>query len=186
MKLIAGLGNPGLQYRHTRHNLGFVTADLLAEALHVAFTRTMDNADVARAHCAGDSVMLVKPKAYMNNSGRAVASLAGRYGCAPEDMLVLLDDAQLPLGSIRLRPGGSAGGHNGLKSIIAWLGSQQFHRLRMGIRPEHMTHRTLSDFVLGRFAPEEQEQVAQMTARARDAALCWLEHGIEIAMSRYN
>lgn len=186
MKLVVGLGNPGDRYRYTRHNIGFMALDRVAESLSAAFTRTLDHAAVARAFYAGASVLLVKPQQYMNNSGRAVADIARRQGCAPEDMLVLVDDVQLPLGAIRLRAEGSAGGHNGLKSVIACLGTQAFHRLRMGIRPEHPVPHELSAFVLGKFAPEEMDQAAEMTARARDAALCWLEHGIETAMRRFN
>ncbi len=186
MKLIAGLGNPGEQYRRTRHNLGFMVADLLADTLSAPFARTMDNAIIARARLAGVPLMVIKPQTFMNNSGRAVASIARRNGCAPEDILVLVDDVHLPLNRIRLRSEGSAGGHNGLKSIIACLGSQQFCRLRMGIAPEVMRHSERRDFVLGRFAADEMAAINEMTAYARDAALCWIEYGIETAMNRYN
>ncbi len=186
MKLIAGLGNPGDQYRLTRHNLGFMVADLLADALDTPFSRAMDNAIFARARVAGATVLLIKPQTFMNNSGRAVASIARRNGCAPEDILVLVDDVYLPLNRIRLRSEGTAGGHNGLKSIIACLGSQQFSRLRMGVAPTVMRHGDRRDFVLGRFAADEMAAVTEMTARARDAALCWIEYGIETAMNRYN
>ncbi len=187
MKLIAGLGNPGARYVRTRHNLGFMVADMLAQTLHVSFTRMQDNAITARAHHAGETVLLAKPQTFMNHSGRAVAALARRNGCAPEDILVLVDETQLPVGKVRIRPGGSAGGHNGLKSIAAHLGSEDFARLRMGVGSELMTRMDdLSTFVLSRFQSNEMPLVAEMTETAAQAALCWLENGVETAMNRFN
>ena len=187
MKLIAGLGNPGARYVRTRHNLGFVVADLLASELGVAFTRMQDEAQVVRARYAGDTVLLVKPQTYMNNSGRAVAAIARRNGCDIEDILVLVDDKDLPFGKVRLRAGGSAGGHNGLKSITACLGSDAYSRLRMGIATEFMDQMDeLSGFVLSRFQSEEMKQVAELTEQAAQAALCWIENGIEATMNRFN
>lgn len=187
MKLIAGLGNPGAQYARTRHNLGFVVADLLASALGVSFTRMQDEALLLRVRCGGVTVLLIKPQTYMNNSGRAVAAVARRNGCAPEDILVLVDDVHLPLGKIRLRAGGSAGGHNGLKSIAACLGNEEFCRLRMGVGSEALEQmNTLSGYVLSRFRAEENAVVSQMAERAAQAALCWIEEGMEQAMNRFN
>ncbi len=187
MKLIAGLGNPGARYARTRHNLGFMAADRLASELTTSFTRIQDNGAIARAHYVGETVLLVKPQTFMNLSGRAVAAIARRAGCEPEDILVLVDDTQLPLGKIRLRPGGSAGGHNGLKSIIAHLGSDNFARLRMGVGTEIMTRiDDLSAYVLSRFRPEEAPLVAEMVDNAAQAALCWLEAGVERTMNRFN
>lgn len=186
MKLVIGLGNPGQQYERTRHNAGFAVADRMAEKLGVLFSRSMNEALVARAYHAGLSVLLVKPQTFMNLSGRAVAPIARRYGCAPEDILVFADDRHLPLGMVRLRPGGGAGGHKGLLSIAAEMGSADFHRARLGIGSDTMPKGNLTAFVLGRFAEEESEAVAAMTERAVAAGLCWLEQGIEQAMSQFN
>lgn len=187
VKLIAGLGNPGTQYARTRHNLGFITLDVLAAELGVSFTRVQDEAQVVRAHYAGSTVMLVKPQTYMNNSGRAVATIARRNGCEADDILVIVDDKDLPLGKIRLRNGGSAGGHNGLKSITECLGTDAYPRLRMGIATEFMSRMDeLSDYVLSRFQPEEMKSVTEMTQQAMSAAVCWIENGIESAMNRFN
>ena len=186
MKLVIGLGNPGAQYIGTRHNAGFVAADKIAQRLGVDFTRTLEEARVARAHHAGTSVMLVKPQTFMNLSGRSAAAIARRYGCSPEDMLVLVDDRHLPLGNLRFRSGGGAGGHKGLLSITAEFGTTEFHRLRLGIGSEAVPRGNMSAFVLGKFLPEEQPVVNLMTDRAAEASLCWLEQGIGQAMNRFN
>ena len=186
MKLIVGLGNPGSQYEHTRHNAGFAAVDAISEKLGVTFSRSMHRAQVARAHHAGNSLLLVKPQTFMNLSGRAVAPIAHQYGCAPEDLLVIADDRHLPLGTVRLRPGGGAGGHKGLLSITADLGTGDFHRMRLGIGIDQVPGGDLSAFVLGRFTPEEQAAVATMTEQAVSAGFCWLEHGVEQAMQRFN
>jgi len=152
-----------------------------------SFTRVQDEAQIARIHYGGSTVILVKPQTFMNNSGRAVSAIARRNGCALEDILVLVDDKHLPLGKIRLRPDGSAGGHNGLKSISACLGSDCYSRLRMGIGSELMAQTSeLSAYVLSRFRPEEMKEVAEMTELAAQAALCWIKYGMEQAMNRYN
>ena len=187
MKLITGLGNPGAQYARTRHNLGFMTVDLLASEMGVSFSRVQNEAQIARARHADSTVLLVKPQTYMNNSGRSVAAIARRHGCEMEDILAIVDDKDLPFGKIRVRSGGSAGGHNGLKSINACLGSDAYPRLRLGIATEFMTRfDALSTFVLSRFQPDEMEQVLEMTKQASQAALCWIENGIEVAMNRFN
>jgi PTH1 family peptidyl-tRNA hydrolase len=186
MKIIAGLGNPGARYQGTRHNLGFAAVDLLADALQTTFSRTQDEALTARAYYAGLVVLLAKPQTFMNLSGRSVSALVRRNGCPLENILVFVDDRHLPLGRVRLRGEGSAGGHNGLKSIIQHLGAASFARLRMGIGSEMPGEGDLTGFVLGHFRPEETDAVREMTQRAREAALCWIELGIEQTMSRYN
>lgn len=186
MKLLIGLGNPGAQYQNTRHNAGFAVMDELAQTMGTGFTRSMGKALVARTHHAGNSILLVKPQTFMNLSGRAIAPLMHQYGCSPDELLVAVDDRHLPLGMVRLRPGGGAGGHKGLLSITAETGTSDFHRLRLGIGIESMPGDNLTGFVLGRFSPDEQEKVAAMTERAVQAALCWLESGIEQAMQRFN
>ncbi len=187
MKLIAGLGNPGARYVHTRHNLGFMAADAVAALLGTSFSRKQDNATLARTHHAGETVLLIKPQTFMNNSGQAVAAISRRNGCRPEDILVLADEVQLPVGKIRLRSSGSDGGHKGLKSIIACIGSEAFARLRMGVGSELMDRMDdLSAFVLSRFGSDEMPLVAEMTERAAQAVLCWIEHGAEQTMQRFN
>lgn len=186
MKLVIGLGNPGPQYRHTRHNAGFIAADRLAEKLGTEFSRSMSHALVARAYHAGVSVLLVKPQTFMNLSGRAVAPLARQYGCEPGDILAMVDDLYLPVGSMRLRPGGGAGGHKGLLSLAAELGTDDFHRLRMGIGVAEVPGNDRTAFVLGRFTDEEFVLVESMAERAALACLCWLEQGITPAMNAFN
>lgn len=187
VKLIAGLGNPGARYVRTRHNLGFMTIDRLASVMGVSFSRVQDEAQFVRTRYADTTVLLVKPQTYMNNSGRSIAALARRNGCNAEDILVIVDDKELPLGKIRLRAAGSAGGHNGLKSINACLGSDAYPRLRLGMATASMAQfDVLSAFVLSRFDPDEMDQVREMTAQAAQAALCWVENGVEVAMNRFN
>lgn len=185
MKLIAGLGNPGDAYRNTRHNLGFVVVDHLANLFNQTLS-TRGEAQLVRFHHRGEAAMLVKPLSFMNLSGRVVAPLARRAGCKAEDILIISDDRHLPLGSLRMRAGGGAGGHNGLKSLIADLGSESFHRLRLGIGSEALPAGALSSYVLGKFAPWEIDAVEKMVTQAAEAARCWLEDGLETAMNRYN
>lgn len=186
MKLIVGLGNPGEQYRNTRHNLGFDVIDSLAELLHQKLPPPRDKVQALRFHYQGAPVMLVKPQTFMNLSGQAVAPLARRAGCEPEDILIISDDRHLPLGAVRLRAGGGAGGHNGLKSLVIHLGTQDFHRLRLGIGGDSVSPDRLSSYVLGKFMPSEVPEVRTLVREAAEAARCWLEEDIETAMSRYN
>lgn len=185
MKLIAGLGNPGPQYRLTRHNLGFRVLDRLAEMLGRTFDKEKHQGLLAEAAYGGEKLLLVKPMTYMNRSGDCVAAVARNRIFAPEQLLVVVDDVNLPLGKLRLRAGGSAGGHNGLKSVIERLGSQDFHRLRMGVG-DARTGRDLADHVLAKFLPEERPEVEAMVERAAEAALHWATHTIQETMDRYN
>jgi len=197
MKLIVGLGNPGPEYRDTRHNVGFLVADELArrwrvpdawrekfEALHI---RTVaGGAQTANLVAGGEQqVVIVKPLTFMNLSGRAVAGLAGFYKIDPADLLVVTDDVALPLGRLRARPEGSAGGHNGLKSIIQHLGTQAFPRLRIGVGRGD-DRRDLVDHVLGRFEAGERDTVSAAVLRAADASERFLTDGIERVMSAFN
>jgi PTH1 family peptidyl-tRNA hydrolase len=184
-KLIAGLGNPGAAYRNTRHNLGFDVLDAVAARLHCAFDRQKQDGLIAEAVHAGQKLLLVKPQTYMNRSGDCVAALARHKAPDPADVLVVVDDVALPLGRIRLRAGGSAGGHNGLKSVIERMGTDAFPRLRMGVGDDRQG-RDLADHVLSRFRPEEYQPLEAMIARGVDAVLCWATAGIERAMSEYN
>ena len=185
MKLIAGLGNPGYEYHLTPHNLGFMAVDLLAERSGVEISRPEAQALTALTRLAEVEVVLAKPQTYMNLSGMAVARLLGKYELPVEDLIVLVDEADLPLGSLRIRGWGSAGGHNGLKSIIGALESDQFARVRMGIGPDHPVADRAA-YVLGRFHKGDLETVAGMLERAADAATMIVGEGVEKAMNRYN
>jgi len=184
-KVIVGLGNPGPQYRGTRHNLGFDVLERLADTLGTTFDREKHQGLLAEAVTRGQRLLLVKPLTFMNRSGDCVA-VAARNKCdGPEDILVVTDDINLPVGKLRIRAGGSAGGHNGLKSLIERLGSSSFHRLRLGVG-DNRQGPDLADHVLSRFRPDEKDAVAALVDRAVEAALCWAEHGVERAMNEFN
>jgi PTH1 family peptidyl-tRNA hydrolase len=185
MKLIAGLGNPGPKYRHTRHNLGFLVLERLAEALHTDFDKEKHQGLLAETSFQGEKLLLVKPMTFMNRSGDCVAAVARNRIFSPADVLIVVDDVNLPLSKMRLRSGGSAGGHNGLKSLIERLGTQDFHRLRMGVGDDR-AGRDLADHVLAKFRPEEWPEVEAMVARAAEAALHWVAHPVQETMDRYN
>jgi PTH1 family peptidyl-tRNA hydrolase len=185
--LIVGLGNPGEQYRLTRHNLGFMLIDKLADEAQVAVNRRECNAFVGAGKLEGTRVKLVKPQTFMNLSGEAVSCFLRRGDIehSARQLLVISDDLALPLGKIRLRERGSAGGHNGLKSVIAALGTNEFIRLRMGIQPLH----PISDarrFVLDSFARSERVLVEESLELAAKAVKCVLKDGVLVAMSRFN
>jgi PTH1 family peptidyl-tRNA hydrolase len=185
--LIVGLGNPGERYEWTRHNLGFMLVDLLARQSNAVVKRAECRALVGRAEVEGRAVELVKPQTYMNLSGESVACLAKkREGFKPAaDLLVVSDDIALPFGSIRLRPRGSSGGQKGLKNIISVLGTDEFLRLRVGIRPEHPVGDTAT-YVLERFPRAQHAEVGQILERCADALRAVIRDGIEKAMSLYN
>lgn len=184
-KLIAGLGNPGYEYYLTPHNLGFMAADRIAEECGVGISRPEAQALIAHARIGDWEVILAKPQTYMNLSGLAIVKLLDRYEVPIEDLIVLVDEAALPLGALRIRPSGSAGGHNGLKSIIGAADSDQFGRIRMGVKPDHPVH-DLSAYVLGRFRKADLETVAGMIDLTAEAASCMVREGTETAMNRYN
>ena len=189
-KMIVGLGNPGPDYTRTRHNVGFQTVDLLAERHGLSFDRFQRRArlgigaldlrdDVAKR------VVLAKPMTYMNASGESVGALATFYKIAPKDVLVVYDDLDLPVGKVRLRPGGGSGGQKGLASIIKAIGTEEFPRLRVGIgRPPGQMDPT--DYVLKKFSAEQEKEMVLTRARAVDAIETWLAQGIEAAMNQYN
>ena len=184
MKLIAGLGNPGTEYGGTRHNVGFMVLDALAEMLGVKVKRQKFNALAAEVLNGDEKLLLLKPQQYMNRSGHSIATAAGFYKLGPADVLVVTDDMALETGQLRLRPKGSSGGHNGLKDIIAALGTDEFSRLRVGIGPSGRCD--AADYVLSRFDAREKEMVDLAVAMATKAVLCWVADGIEAAMTRYN
>ena len=185
MKLIVGLGNPGRSYHGTRHNVGFAVADELARRREVAFEHGRANALTARVGRGAATLLFVKPLTMMNLSGEAVGGLAHFYKIDPSDIIAVADDVNLPLGRLRLRGSGSAGGHNGFRSIIACLGSDMFPRLRVGVGRGD-PRRDLADHVLARFDPDEAEEVERAIARAADAVETFLAEGIEAAMNRFN
>jgi PTH1 family peptidyl-tRNA hydrolase len=183
VKLIVGLGNPGGKYRGTRHNIGFAVVDELARRADVAFDLAPVDALIAKVRTP-EPVLLGKPVTFMNASGEAVGGLIRYFRIEPADFLVVVDEVQLPLGRLRARARGSAGGHNGLKSVIAQLGDQ-FARLRIGVGRGDQ-RRDLADHVLARFDADEAAEVERMTARAADAAQMFITSGIEAVMNAYN
>ena len=185
MKLIVGLGNPGYEYHLTPHNLGFMAIDRLADACGKELSRREAQALTASTELAGERVVLAKPQTYMNLSGLAVARLLQNYELAPRDLLVLVDEIELPLGMLRIRPRGSAGGHNGLKSIIGALEADDFIRLRMGVRPDRQVEDYVS-YLLRPFRPAETELVAEMLDLASEAVRVILSEGVQKAMNRFN
>ena len=183
MKLVVGLGNPGPQYRDTRHNVGFWVVDALAARWHLEHAwRERDEALFVKR--AGGSV-LVKPLTFMNLSGFAVARLRQFFQVEPDDILAIVDEAALPLGRLRARARGSAGGHNGLKSLIEQLGTNEFPRLRIGVGRGD-PRRELSNHVLSKFDPDERETIQAATLRAADAAEMFISDGIERVMNTFN
>lgn len=183
--LIVGLGNPGREYADNRHNVGFQTVEHLAERHSLSFSRMQEGALVASGRAAGEPVIIAKPQKYMNRSGGPVGSLVRFYKIPLEQILVVYDDLDLPVGTIRLRPSGGAGGQKGMKSIIERLGSQDFARLRIGIgRPPGRMDPAA--YVLQDFGEEQLTVIRETYDRAADAIEVWLREGIEQAMSRYN
>ena len=184
MKLIVGLGNPGREYEHTRHNLGFQVAEELARRYHVTLkSRGSWKARVAKIAEIDEGVLLAEPTTFMNLSGWAVREIAAFHKLSPSDVLIVVDDADLPLGRLRLRTSGSAGGHNGLKSIIQELGTVEFPRLRVGVGRQAGE---LKNHVLGRFSVDEKAQIDAAVKRAADAAELFAKEDILAAMNKFN
>ncbi len=185
MRAIIGLGNPGEAYAGTRHNVGFWVVSLLAQRHAIPLNHHRYNARYGHGEIAGVPVLLVQPMTFMNRSGEAVRPLLKAHQLTPQQMLVVYDDVALPLGTLRLRPRGSAGGHNGMRSIIAVLGTEEFPRLRIGIGapPEGMD---TADYVLSPFDEHEKPLMRQMLEHAADACEAWLTEPIEQVMSRFN
>ncbi len=186
IRAVVGLGNPGRKYAGTRHNVGFEVLDLLAKRHGVSFKRSWRlGSFLCTMPICDQELLLVKPQGYMNRSGDAAAGLKRRRGVAPEEMLIVVDDVDLPLGRIRLRPRGGAGGHNGLRSIFAGLGSEEFSRLRIGVGGRSRED-GLVGHVLGRFDPAEQDIMREVIPRAADAVLLAVEEGVAAAMNQVN
>ncbi|MDO8837114.1 MAG: aminoacyl-tRNA hydrolase [Vicinamibacterales bacterium] len=185
MTLVVGLGNPGRRYHETRHNIGFTVADELARRSGAVYEHSRANALAARVGVGPSAVLIVKPLTMMNLSGEAVAGLAHFFKVDTTAILVVADDVNLPLGRLRLRARGSAGGHNGFRSIIGLLGTEEFPRLRVGVGRGD-PRRELADHVLARFDADEADAVVESVARAADAVECFIAEGIEAAMNRFN
>src|SRR5580658_263588 len=185
MRLIVGLGNPGPEYEFTPHNLGFLAVDALAGRAGIRVTRPEAKSYVGLGKLAGNEVVLAKPQTMMNLSGAAVRTLLERYECKPAEMVVLSDEAALPWGMLRIRERGSAGGHNGLKSIIASIGTNEFIRVRLGVKPEYPLE-DMADYVLGNMRKPEREIAAQMVSDASEAVELILAEGAGKAMAKFN
>ena len=184
--LIVGLGNPGAEYAFTRHNAGFMLVEKLADRWQAKWANERKfDARIAKCVRLGQRVWLCEPLTFMNLSGRAVGALKNFHQLPLKQIVVAVDDADLPLGEIRLRAGGSSGGHHGLESIEQHLGSRQFARLRIGIGRRNGA-REITDFVLGKFDRAETATVEKILARASDQIECWMDEGIEKAMSLFN
>jgi peptidyl-tRNA hydrolase, PTH1 family len=185
MKLIVGLGNPGTKYERTRHNIGFEVIDELAKRFSSPLTESKFKGLYTIIRYSSEKVILLKPMTYMNLSGESIRAVVDYYDIDPKHILVIYDDLDLPVGKIRLRQKGSAGGHNGIKSTIAHLGTQNFNRIRIGIdRPTNGM--SVPDYVLGKFTKEEWETMGDVIQRCADACEEWMEKPFLQVMNRYN
>jgi peptidyl-tRNA hydrolase, PTH1 family len=185
MRLIVGLGNPGTEYEWTPHNMGFLAVDGIAERAGIRITRPEAKSYVGRGTFAGEDVVLAKPQTMMNLSGVAVRMLLEKYECDPAEMIVLTDEVDLPWGMLRIRERGSGGTHNGLKSIVSALGSGEFIRVRLGIKPEKIWGE-LRDYVLSKLSRADREIAGQMVTEATDAVEVIITDGVNKAMSKLN
>jgi len=186
MHLIVGLGNPGADYAKTRHNAGFLLVEKLAQKWKSGWTNERKfQARVARAECGGKKVLLAEPQTFMNLSGESVGALVQFYQLPLEKILVVVDDADLPLGEIRLRPSGGSGGHHGLESVAQHLGAKTYARLRIGIGRKNEA-RQITGHVLGKFSAEENARLEKVLERAAGQLECWLSAGLQKAMCQFN
>lgn len=184
--IVAFLGNPGLKYNGTRHNAGFMTADAMEKKLGVSINKMRFKALTQTVELGSHKVLLMKPQTYMNLSGDAIAQAAKFYKVPPERVIVVSDETALPIGRLRIRRGGSAGGHNGLKSIIARLGTDQFPRIRLGVgAPPHPDY-DMADWVLAAFRGQDAADMETAAKKAADAVECYITDGAERAMNKYN
>ena len=185
MKLIVGLGNPGPAYRKTRHNAGYMVLDELASRLGTSFSREKYRGLIAEAMANSEKLLLLKPLTFMNASGESVARAARNCVKEREDILVVYDEAELSLGTLRMRAGGSAGSHNGMKSVLERLGDTEIPRLRVGVGRDPAAE-GLTEHVLGKFKPDEKAAADEIVKRACDAVMRWIDAGITEAMNEYN
>lgn len=185
MKLIVGLGNPTKEYENTRHNIGFMAIDALSEEYHIPVESLRHKALIGKGAIEGQRVILAKPVTYMNLSGEAVRAISDYYKIPPEDIIIIFDDTTLDVGRMRIRKKGSAGGHNGIKSIIAHLGTMEFPRIKIGIGAKR-EGQDLADYVLSRFPKEEKEALGQVLEDVKKAVALMVWDDIEEAMNQYN
>jgi peptidyl-tRNA hydrolase, PTH1 family len=185
MRLIIGLGNPGIGYAWTPHNLGFLVVDMLAQQAGIRVTRPEAKSLLGRGHLAGHEVVLAKPQTMMNLSGLAARELVGRADCKPSDVIVVCDDFALPWGMIRVRERGSAGGHNGLKSVIGALGTMEFPRVRLGVQPAELRG-DLKEYVLRQIPRDEEDLAAEEIEQGTEAVKLIVAEGTQRAMNRFN
>lgn len=185
MKIIVGLGNPGSKYAGTRHNIGFHAIDKIADAFLIPVETKKHKALIGKGKIGIETVILAKPQTYMNNSGESVRELADFYKAEPEDIIILFDDISLDVGQLRIRAKGSAGGHNGIKSIIAHLGTNEFPRVKIGVG-ERPAWQDLADYVLGRFTKEEIPIMDEATNRACEAVYTMISKDYRTAMNEFN
>ncbi|MEN9734175.1 MAG: peptidyl-tRNA hydrolase [Verrucomicrobiota bacterium] len=187
LSLIVGLGNPGPEYRNTRHNAGFMLADRLAEGWRGSWRmESKFFSEIAECRVSGCRVILCRPQTFMNASGQAVARVASFYKVSPDHILILVDDADLPLGALRLRPEGSPGGHHGLESVEQALGTRAYPRLKVGIARPRQDRRNIAGHVLGVVSDDEQPVLNEVLTRACQQVECWLADGVMRAMNRFN
>ena len=184
--IIAGLGNPGMQYEKTRHNIGFMAIDALLKDLGADANRTKFTSLYADVKIGDNRCLILKPQTYMNNSGKAISEAAAFYKVPVSNIIVISDDATLDVGRLRIRAKGSAGGHNGLKDIIELLGSDQFPRLKLGVGQKPHPDFDIKDWVLGKFPKEQEKPLAEIVSKAADAVQCMVKMGTETAMNRFN
>ena len=193
MKLIIGLGNPGQYYAHNRHNIGFMCLSHLARTQGIRLDRKKGNARTGTGEIAGHEVVLARPQTGMNLSGDAVYRLVNRYRVSAEDLVIIHDDLDLPLGKVRIRHGGRSAGHKGIKSVINHLGSPDFYRIKVGIGrpdttdlPAREKEAAVVDYVLSDFSPDEKKIIAGIIPQVGEAIMCLLDQGLNAAMNRYN
>ena len=184
--LIVGLGNPGREYEKTRHNVGFRALDILADSLHCKVDKLKFQGLYCQTTYAGKKLLLLKPQTFMNLSGRSVLQLSAFFKVPPQRIIVLFDDISLEPGRLRIRADGSAGGHNGIKSIIAELGSQEFPRVKIGVGAKPHPDFDLADWVLSAFSAQEEKALATSLKNAADAALSIIDRGVPESANRYN
>ena len=186
MYLVAGLGNPEKKYEDTRHNIGFEAAMLFAEKNGIRLNKSKFRAIYGEGNILGEKVIVALPQTYMNLSGESIGAIASFYKISNENIIILHDDISLPVGKMRIRPKGSAGGHNGLKSIISHIGSDTFDRIKIGVgAPQHADY-DLADYVLGKFLPDEKKMLIPVLEDVCDAVKCIISDGEQKAMNKYN
>ena len=184
--IVAFLGNPGLKYNGTRHNAGFMAADAMEKKLGVSINKMRFKALTQTADIGGKKVLLMKPQTYMSLSGDAIVQAANFYKVPPERVIVVSDETALPIGRLRIRRGGSAGGHNGLKSVIARLGTDQFPRIRLGVGDKPHPDYDMADWVLSAFKGQDAADMELVAKKAADAVECYITEGADRAMNRFN